>query len=350
MRCPTLNELPPPPPGKSGWPWTEESPQLPDTMPDGRPWPRVSIVTPSYNQGRFIEETIRSVLLQGYPDLEYIIIDGGSTDGSVEIIRKYEKWLTYWVSEPDGGQSDAINKGFRVSTGEILAWLNSDDTYMPGAIGKSASFLDEHPLVGMVYGDCNVIDEHSRVISLLRTQKFDLYRELCFSNTIPQPSAFFRRSVVEGVGLLDTELHYAMDYDLWIRIALASEIVRIPGVIANFRRHEGTKSVSQGKKFWPEIFQILDKAFADSSMPEHLRRYRNVAMSNVYLKMGKNFCIEGEMLEARLALKSAVTYDPLKLFGSKVLILLVLSFLGHRVCNVVIGVRGLLKQVVSKFI
>src|SRR4030042_6265175 len=126
MRCPTLKELPSPPQGKTGWPWTEESPQLHNTMPDGSPWPKISIVTPSFNQGQFIEETIRSVLLQGYSDLEYIIIDGGSKDDSIELIRKYEKWLTYWVSEPDHGQSHAINKGFRKASGEIVAWLNSD--------------------------------------------------------------------------------------------------------------------------------------------------------------------------------------------------------------------------------
>lgn len=110
MRCPTLSELPPPPPGKTGWPWTEESPQLPATMPDGNQWPRVSITTPSYNQGRIIEESIRSVLLQGYPDLEYLVIDGGSTDNSVEVIRKYKRWIAYWVSEPDRGRSRAIKK------------------------------------------------------------------------------------------------------------------------------------------------------------------------------------------------------------------------------------------------
>jgi len=121
MRCPTLSGLPPPPNDRVGWPWTEATPPAGETLPDGRPWPKISIVTPSYNQGQFIEETIRSVLLQGYPNLEYLIIDGGSTDGSVEIIRKYEPWLAYWVSERDGGQSEAINKGFRRATGEIVA-------------------------------------------------------------------------------------------------------------------------------------------------------------------------------------------------------------------------------------
>ena len=115
MQCPTLSELPSPPPGKTGWPWTEESRRLSSQTPDGRPWPRISVVTPSFNQGKFIEETIRSVLLQGYPNLEYFVFDGGSTDNSVEIIKKYSPWLTYWVSERDNGQSDAINRGLKMS-------------------------------------------------------------------------------------------------------------------------------------------------------------------------------------------------------------------------------------------
>src|SRR5690242_14163903 len=123
MRCPTLAKLPPPPPAKTGWPWTIDTSPLAPTRPDGSPWPRISIVTPSYNQGQFIEETIRSVLLQGYPDLEYFIIDGGSTDQSVEIIKQYEPWLTYWVSEKDSGQPHAISKGLAISSGDIFQFM-----------------------------------------------------------------------------------------------------------------------------------------------------------------------------------------------------------------------------------
>src|SRR5262245_29806610 len=126
MRCPNLSDLPSPPPNRQGWPWTQEGAPRLDGTP-GECWPRISIVTPSYNQGRFLEETIRSVLLQGYPDLEYIVIDGGSADDSVEIIRKYERWLSFWVSERDRGQVDAINKGLRRCSGVLRNWLNSDD-------------------------------------------------------------------------------------------------------------------------------------------------------------------------------------------------------------------------------
>ena len=141
----TLKDLPPSPPEKTGWPWTEQTEPLPPRMPDGSEWPRISIVTPSYNQGEFIEETIRSVLLQGYPNLEYIIIDGGSKDNSIELIKKYEKYLAYLVSEPDKGQSHAINKGFRRATGVLVGWQNSDDFYHSGAFEAAAKACFAHP-------------------------------------------------------------------------------------------------------------------------------------------------------------------------------------------------------------
>lgn len=134
MRCPTLAELPPPPPGKNGWPWTEGSVQLTGSMPDGQDWPTISIVTPSYNQGIFLEEAIRSILLQGYPNLEYVIIDGKSTEGSVELIQKYEPWLSCWVSEPDSGQSAALNKGFNRCSGDFVTFLSNDDIYLEGTL------------------------------------------------------------------------------------------------------------------------------------------------------------------------------------------------------------------------
>ena len=159
MRCPTLRELPPPPAGKTGWPWTEESaPSLPPTRPAGQPWPRITVVTPSFNQAVFLEATIRSILLQGYPDLEYYVLDGGSKDGSVDIIKKYAPWLTYWFSGPDGGQSSAINRGLELGSGLFATWINSDDMLCKNALTNQAlSFGFAADLVNI--GDTVNIDQ-----------------------------------------------------------------------------------------------------------------------------------------------------------------------------------------------
>src|SRR5262245_22024528 len=156
--CPTLRDLPTLPPGKVGWPWTEESRRLPDEMADGRPWPRITVVTPSFNQGHFLEETIRSILLQGYPELEYFVLDGGSTDSSVDTIKRYSRWLTYWASEPDRGQSAAINRGLRMGSGSHATWTNSDDLLCKVALVDHAVTREFTDCV--VYcGDCVNIDE-----------------------------------------------------------------------------------------------------------------------------------------------------------------------------------------------
>jgi len=216
MRCPTLTDLPAPPPGKTGWPWTEESPQLPDTMPDGRPWPRITVVSPSYNQARFIEECIRSVLLQGYPDLEYVIMDGGSRDGSVEIIKKYEEFLAYWVSQKDEGQSNALNRGFDISTGDILAWLNSDDVYLPGALHFMAHEIDiAKP--ELVYGNCfRVIEGKEKVTRSDVVREGEIY-DLFLCDYIQQPSSAWTRRAWDATGYLNEKLKYAFDWDWFIR-------------------------------------------------------------------------------------------------------------------------------------
>src|ERR1051325_5733493 len=149
-----LSNVPTPPADKAGWPWTEETPVLAKRMADGRTWPRISVITPSYNQAQFLEQTIRSVLLQGYPNLEYIIIDGHSSDGSAEIIKRYEQHLAFWVSEPDRGQSHAINKGLTMATGQIMCWLNSDDYYLPGTLETVATALADGTGAFAVVGHC----------------------------------------------------------------------------------------------------------------------------------------------------------------------------------------------------
>jgi glycosyltransferase involved in cell wall biosynthesis len=206
--------------------------------------PLVSIVTPSFNQARFLEATMQSVFSQDYPRIEYSVVDGGSTDGTVEIIKKYEGRLAWWVSEQDKGQTDAINKGFARANGEILAWLNSDDTYEPGAVSAAVDYLQEHPEVGMVYGDCNFINESGRVIGKFNSAQTD-YRLLRQGYVhIPQQTMFFRADLWREVGPLDTSFYFAMDYDLWTRIAARSEIKYVPQTWANFRLHTSGKTIA----------------------------------------------------------------------------------------------------------
>jgi len=281
VRYPALSVLPQPPQGKTGWPWTEESPALPNTVPGGASWPKVSIVTPSLNQGQFIEETIRSVLLQGYPNLEYLVIDGGSTDGSLEIIHRYEPWLSSWVSEPDRGQSDAINKGFSKSSGEIMAWLNSDDTYAPKALATAARYFLENPACNMLYGEAWHTDEGGRRLRPCRTVINPIpKRHILNIDPIVQPATFWRRGLWLEIGELDTSLIWGFDWDFFIRAHLHTEhslraaiqlvlkpwsltsssdlhyIPYIPEFLANSRLHDKTKTNLGGMRRHRELAGI----------------------------------------------------------------------------------------------
>ena len=216
----------------------------------------VSIITPSFNQARYLEETIRSVLDQDHPQLEYIIVDGGSTDGSLEIIKKYADRLAWWVSEKDQGQTDAINKGFARAKGEILAWLNSDDTYNPGAISAALAFLQAHPRAGLVYGDTNFIDENGKILGAFPAAQTDYKRLRRGFVHIPQQAAFFRADIWKQVGPLDPSFYFAMDYDLWVRIASHAPIFYTPQVWANFRLHSEGKTVVADQRCWPEMLRV----------------------------------------------------------------------------------------------
>lgn len=266
MHCPKLGELPPPPPGRTGWPWTEETPPLPATKPTGGPWPSISIVTPSFNQGIYLEETIRSVLLQGYPNLEYIIVDGGSTDESVAIIKKYAHWLTHWVSEPDRGQPHAINKGLARCTGEIFQWINSDDYLLAGALLRIASTLDDADAVAGVVLNFDELGFREYLVP----GQLDAVK-LIFgdpSTKWHQPGLWLRRQGVIACGGIDDSYHYSFDWDLTIRyLGMYPHVKHLTDVLVHFRLHPQSKTVSTWDRFMEERYHILHKLSESSSQP-----------------------------------------------------------------------------------
>lgn len=226
-------------------------------MPDGHPWPKISIVTPSYNQGRFIEETIRSVLLQGYPDLEYIIIDGGSTDNSVEIIKKYQEWVTYWVSEPDRGQSDAINKGFKKASGEIYSWLNSDDYLLTNALANIATSRNLSPSAGAWCGGYMRVNANGKLLGLGWPKRLDLDGLAQWSeNHFAQSACFFSEKAWQECGPLEEDLHYTMDFDLWLKIAQSFSIEKVNNVIAADHVHKDAKTQREAGQMYAGIFLV----------------------------------------------------------------------------------------------
>ncbi len=205
--------------------------------------PLVTIVTPSFNQGNYIEETIQSVITQDYPNIEYIIVDGGSTDNTISIIQNYEAFISKWISEKDNGQSDAINKGWRMANGKIVAWLNSDDLYVPGTIQNVVDALQANPDAGMVYGNAFKIDINSNILGLHHSNHQRNYiKGDPIAHDIAQPTTFIRKNLLQQSGFLNTDLHYCMDYDLFFRISNKTNIIYVPQVLAKMRLYQGTKS------------------------------------------------------------------------------------------------------------
>lgn len=235
--------------------------------------PLVTVITPSYNQGRFIKETIESVLTQSYSNIEYIVVDGGSTDETLSILESYKDRLVY-ISEKDKGQSDAINKGFRMAHGEIVAWLNSDDVYEPGCVQKAVDEFKKNRDLGLVYGDGYIISEDSTKIRVFEyTQEFDFWKLVNLWDYVMQPAAFFRLDKLKEVGYLDIDLKYCMDWDLWIKLASVSEVKYIPSLLACSREYELTKTSTGGNERLDEISALLRK-YSKKSDPVGIKSYR----------------------------------------------------------------------------
>lgn len=270
--------MPAPPPGKTGWPWTIEGAPPKSFNGEHEILPKISVVTPSLNQAEFLEETIRSVLLQNYPNLEYLVIDGGSSDGSVEIIQKYDRWINLWESEPDRGQAHAINKGFDRSTGQWLTWLNSDDLLLPGSLWSVAKAITENPMIDWTVGTVIVTNQDMEPIrKFLPVCKTDDWTDfLCnkrpSGTSIPQPGACWSREAWSKCGELDETLRYVMDYEYWARLAKHGyRPMVLPDELALFRLSAGSKSGSGMVKFIREEQSVVAKYLAVGQIDQPLK-------------------------------------------------------------------------------
>lgn len=251
----------------------------------------VSIISPSYNQVEYIEDCIRSVLRQNYPDFEYIIIDGASTDGSVDVIQKYSNQVSKFISEADHGQADAINKGFKLASGKYIAWLNSDDIFLPNAILTAVRALEENPQLGMVYGNAISIDASGRLKNKLMIGNWE-YKDLLGFRIICQPAVFMRRTILEQVGGLDPTFHYMLDHQLWLRIAQMAPIQHIPVLIAAARHHTGAKNVAMAHAFSDEILRLLHWIQTNPELQPEYRAHQKMINGGAY-RLNARYLMDG---------------------------------------------------------
>ena len=247
-------------------------------MPDQ---PLVSVVTPSYNQAAFLEQTLRSVLDQDYPSLEYLVVDGGSNDGSVEIIKHYADHLAWWVSEKDRGQAEAINKGLARAKGEYVAWLNSDDYYLPGAVRSAVEVLEARPDLALVHGDVLAVDAAGKTTKVLRYADWGLEGLMCF-NIIGQPSVFMRRSALEHAGYLDLSYHYMLDHQLWLRMGQQGAMQYVPRSWSAARFHSESKNVAASANFGKEAYRIVEWMQSQPGLAEAFRRLERKIWAGAY--------------------------------------------------------------------
>jgi glycosyltransferase involved in cell wall biosynthesis len=260
--------------------------------------PLVSVITPSYNQAEFLEDTIRSVFGQDYPAIEYLIVDGGSTDESVEIIRKYQSKLAWWVSEADEGQASAINKGMARAQGEIVAWLNSDDLYLPGAVGKAVNVFQDNPQVTMVFGNAITMDAAGYPLKELIFPDWVL-EDLVGFRIICQPAVFMRREAYQQVNGLDRNYHFMLDHQLWIRIAGTGPIKHEDSYWAAARHHGEAKNVSQAAAFGRETLEVLDWMEQQDDLGPIVKNNQRMVQAGAY-RLNARYLLDGGQYGAAL--------------------------------------------------
>ena len=290
--------------------------------------PLVSIVTPSYNQAAYLEQTITSVLEQDYPRLEHLVIDGGSTDGSVEIIKKYADKLAFWISEKDNGQAEAINKGLSRANGDILAWLNSDDYYLPGTISGVVKTFQENPDVVLVYGNMLAVNENGDTINLLKYSQLTLKDLLCFQ-IIGQPAIFFRREALEKAGMLDTGYNCFLDHHLWLRIALHGRILHVDETWAAARYHAEAKNIARPIEFGREAFRILDWVKIQPGLAEAVAGVERRARASAF-RVDARYQLDGGQPWKSLASwsRALVIHPPTALARLNILVSVILNLSG----------------------
>jgi glycosyltransferase involved in cell wall biosynthesis len=291
-----------------------------NSLPPGGVGPTVSVVTPAYNQGQFLRQTIDSVLTQDYPRIEYRVLDDGSTDDTPRILADYSGRLI-WESHANRGQTATINKGWHAATGEILTWLNSDDTLLPGAVRTAVEYLERHPDVGIVFGDTLFTEADGTPLN--RTGPLDGfdYREFVrrCENPVPQPSAFLRREVIDRAGPLDPHFRYFMDWDYWLRAGLCCRIGYIPEVLSTYRLHPQSNTVAQSARVAPELEYMYRKFFERGDLPADLRAIRGEAMANMHFTTGGYYAKGGAWGNAARSGLRAVAARPTGLARPRVL-------------------------------
>ncbi|HWQ04862.1 MAG TPA: glycosyltransferase family 2 protein [Longilinea sp.] len=244
---------------------------------------KITIVIPSYNQGQFIGRTIDSILNQGYANLELLVMDGGSSDDTLQILKSYGDRIA-WQSAPDRGQTQAVNNGWKITTGQILGWVNSDDLLLPGALEKVAGYFETHPETNWLYGNCCYIDAADQTLGDYPVKHYDYDRLIKdLQNYVPQPAVFLRRSILDSIGFLNEDLHYVMDLDYWLRIGLKFPAIHLDSPLACLRLHQDAKSVSSYKRFSTELVSTVEALFARTDLPDSVRRLRLYSLARAHL-------------------------------------------------------------------